>query len=137
MDRAEWCVQGHPSSCGSTFRLTLLKRCAGVDALMFKKAPPAIRLMQQAALGASAVADYAAMPNVPRDVIVDLLEDVFQTISDTKTLAKFKEECDGWSLDVKKLQFCIMRLLCILYREVRGPCGKGAVDVSAPGGTYG
>jgi hypothetical protein len=91
---------------------------AGIDVLMWKSVPEPIRLLQQAALGACLVADPKAMPHLQRSIIVDLLEDVFQVISDKKTMKNFKEFGDKWDIDVKHLQFSLMRLLCILYAEV-------------------
>jgi hypothetical protein len=85
---------------------------------MWSATPEPIKVLQQVALGACLVADPRAMANVQRSVVVDLLEDAFQVISDKKTLTKFKLFGDKRDIDIKNLQFCIMRLLCIIYVEV-------------------
>jgi hypothetical protein len=94
---------------------------AGWDMLLWKAPPTPVQLMQQAALAACAVADPSAIPQTKRqrDVIVDLLEEVFQCISDQKTVLKYKDALEDWDIDIKRFQFCLMRILCVLYAEVR------------------
>ena len=92
---------------------------SGVDALLFKAGPAPMQLLQQAAFGACAVADAASMPKYARAVVVDLLEEAFTLISDEKSVQRYQLALKGWSMEGKRLQFCLMRLLCVLYTEVR------------------
>lgn len=86
---------------------------------MFSKAPAPALLLQQAAFGMAAVAHPNAVPGVQRELVADLLEEVFRCISDQKTVVRFKDAFEDWNIDVKRLQFCLMRALCVLYAEVR------------------
>ena len=119
---------GSGSNCGTANIHTVLSgaqftrpRHAGWDMLILKKTPTPIALLQQAAYGVCAVADGANMPPMAREVVIDLLEEVFQLISDKTTMPKFKAALDAWKIDAKRFQFCLMRTLCVIYVEARIP----------------
>ena len=117
---------GSGSNCGTANIHTILSGTqstpfehAGWDMLILKKMPTPIALLQQAAYGVCAVADGANMPPMAREVVIDLLEEVFQLISDKTTMPKFKAALDAWKIDAKRFQFCLMRTLCVIYVEAR------------------
>ena len=96
---------------------------AGTDAFeMFTyKQPDPFTLLQQAAYGiAGAATDAGKRPDsATPQVLADLLEEVFQCIADEKIVSKFTDLQAKYRMPLKKLQFAVMRMLCILYREVR------------------
>ena len=89
--------------------------------LLFKKAATPMQLLQQAAFGVCAAADPSAQPCFKREVIIDLLEEVFQCISDQKVLKKYQTAFETWGMPLKRLQFCLMRVLSVIYQEVGLP----------------
>lgn len=96
--------------------------CAGTDAFeMFtNKTPKPFELLQQAAYGcAGAATEQNKRPGVaPPHVLADLLEEVFQCIADERCVSKFTDIQGQYGMPIKKLQFGVMRMLCVLYREV-------------------
>lgn len=93
--------------------------CAGWDLHFFREAPSPIELLQQVAYTAAAVADHGKCSDAPRlEVQVDLLEEGFQYIADRNQIAKYQSLESEFGIPLKGLQFSIMRLLCLLYRQV-------------------
>lgn len=93
---------------------------AGWDLHFFRKAPSPIVLLQQIAYTAAAVADHGKSADAPRlEVQVDLLEEAFQYIADRNQITKYQSLESEFGIPLKGLQFSIMRLLCVLYRQVR------------------
>jgi hypothetical protein len=95
---------------------------AGTDAFeMFtRKIPEPLVLLQQAALGCAGIAaDQSKRPDFATpNVLADLLEEVFQCIADEKSISKFTQVQAVYGMPIKKLQFAVMRMLCVIYREV-------------------
>ncbi|NJR43841.1 MAG: hypothetical protein HC767_15465 [Akkermansiaceae bacterium] len=85
-----------------------------------KKTPEPFTLLQQAAYGiAGAATDQNKRPDFATPhVLADLLEEVFQCIADEKMVSKFTPVQAEYDMPLKKLQFAVMRMLCVIYREV-------------------
>lgn len=93
------------------------------------KQPDPFTLLQQAAYGiAGAATDVSKRQEAATlEVLADLLEEVFQCIADEKLVSKFTDVQGKYRMPLKKLQFAVMRMLCVLYREVRPihlPCSS-------------
>jgi hypothetical protein len=99
---------------------------------MFRKDPEPLVLLQQAAYGVAAAVDQSRPAGVRPEVIVDLLEEVFQCVSDQKTVTKYTPVQAQYGLGIKKLQFAIMRMLCVLYREVRAAATQSRASGMRP-----
>lgn len=66
------------------------------------------------------MADHGKNADAPRlEVSVDLLEEAFQYIADRKQISTYQCVESEFGIPIKGLQFSIMRLLCVLYRQVR------------------
>lgn len=88
------------------------------------KVPKPFVLLQQAAYGiAGAATEQNKRPDhATPQVLADLLEEVFQCIADEKSVSKFMDLQAKYGMPIKKMQFAVMRMLCVLYREVRDLC---------------
>eukprot|EP00892_Ulva_mutabilis_P010448 jgi/Ulvmu1/7776/UM004_0005.1 len=91
----------------------------GWDWHFFRKSPTPLMLLQQVAYSAAAVADHGKNSSAPRlEVQVDLLEEAFQCVADKKMIPQYKSMESDFGIPLKGLQFSIMRLLCLLYRQL-------------------
>jgi hypothetical protein len=104
----------------STFTWHL--RPAGTDAFdMFSnKMPEPFVLLQQAALGAAGAAtERRKRPDFASPyVLCDLMEEVFQCVADEKSVSKYTDLQAKYEMPLKEMQFAMMRMLCVVYREV-------------------
>lgn len=110
-------------STAIVYKLTLLYKAidvrAGWDLNLWRTTPSPLMLIQQVAYGAAAAADHGKSDSAPRlEVQVDLLEEAFQYVADKNHVQQYKCLETEYGLPLKGLQFSIMRLLCVLYRQV-------------------